>query len=213
MSYPRPHLNAARRRARKRFLARRDGRRCTYCRVPFAKDLRDASLDHVVPISLLQTWSSGHLVLACRPCNTAKGNTLPLSVALLLCAYWPTGEHPTACSERASVGCESGGAVPGRPTDGRGDEESGERADSRREHLSWAVDWTLLARLAHARQSADSQGNRLPERSGADLPERAVGSMSVDPTLTVVGWQPTPDRRSTDPTAFDGDFAWTGAAA
>src|SRR5438876_868849 len=86
MSYPKPHLNAARRRARKRTLARRDGRHCTYCRTPFTADLRDATIDHVVPISLFCTWRAENLVLACRPCNTAKADRLPLLVALLLCA-------------------------------------------------------------------------------------------------------------------------------
>ncbi|MFE7665996.1 HNH endonuclease [Streptomyces celluloflavus] len=135
-----PRLNAARRRARKRFLARRDGRHCTYCRVPFTADLRNATMDHVVPLSLFRTWSAVHLVLACRPCNTAKGNRLPLSIALLL---------------TASIESDT-------PTD----------------RPAPAPDWPLLARLAHARQSADRSADRLAERSGCDLPEstgRAAG--------------------------------------
>lgn len=76
-------LNAARTRARKYNLALRDGRHCTYCRRPFI-DLRDATLDHVVPLSLFRTWSAAHLVLACRPCNQAKADRLPLSLVLLL---------------------------------------------------------------------------------------------------------------------------------
>ncbi|TSB24021.1 HNH endonuclease [Streptomyces benahoarensis] len=206
MSYPKSRGNAARRRARKRSLARRDGRHCTYCKTPFSAHLRNATVDHVIPVSLFLTWRLENLVLACRPCNTAKGNRLPLSVALLLCAYWPTGEHPTDTGE-------SGGATLTQPTDEQGHEESGERADSPRGRLSWSVDWALLARLAHARESADSQGSRLWERSGADLPERAAGSGAVDPTLTVVGRQPAPGRWSPDPTGFDDGFAWTGAAA
>ncbi|MFG2223534.1 HNH endonuclease [Streptomyces sp. NPDC048644] len=95
-----PHLNAARRRARKRVLARRDGRRCTYCRAPFAADLRNATFDHVVPLSLFRTWSAAHLVLACRSCNTAKGSRLPLSFALLLCAQSADREHPTRAREQ-----------------------------------------------------------------------------------------------------------------
>ncbi|MGW2329231.1 HNH endonuclease [Streptomyces sp. NPDC001700] len=81
-----PHLNAARRRARKRTLARRDGARCSYCWTPFT-DLRTATLDHVVPISLLFTWRPENLVLACRSCNDRKADRLPISVALLLCAH------------------------------------------------------------------------------------------------------------------------------
>ncbi|MFF0623591.1 HNH endonuclease [Streptomyces sp. NPDC004296] len=123
MSYPKPHLNAARRRARKRTLARRDGRHCTFCRVLFAADLRDATIDHVVPISLFVTWRAENLVLACRPCNTTKGDRLPLSIAVLLC-----------------------------PTPG--------------------VDWPLLARLAHAQESADRSTLPIDQRSMCDLPVR-----------------------------------------
>ncbi|MFE3183235.1 HNH endonuclease [Streptomyces violascens] len=79
-----PQLNSRRRRARKAQLAARDGQHCTYCHQPFAT-LQDATLDHVVPISLMRTWSADHLVLACRPCNTLKADRLPLSIALLLC--------------------------------------------------------------------------------------------------------------------------------
>ncbi|MGW2818015.1 HNH endonuclease [Streptomyces sp. NPDC001415] len=82
--HAKPQLNSRRRRARKAQLAARDGQHCTYCSQPFAT-LRDATLDHVVPISLMRTWSADHLVLACRPCNTRKADRLPLSVALLLC--------------------------------------------------------------------------------------------------------------------------------
>ncbi|WP_262386968.1 HNH endonuclease [Streptomyces sp. TRM49041] len=76
-------LNSARRRARKVQLARRHGQRCTYCRRPFT-ELREATLDHIVPQSLFRTWSVVHLVLACRACNQAKADRLPLSIALLL---------------------------------------------------------------------------------------------------------------------------------
>ncbi|WP_334664054.1 HNH endonuclease [Streptomyces cyaneofuscatus] len=77
------HLNSTRRRARKHQLALRDGQRCAYCALPFVS-LREATLDHVVPVSLLRTWSAGALVLACRPCNHAKADRLPLSMALLI---------------------------------------------------------------------------------------------------------------------------------
>uniref|UniRef100_A0AAU2A585 HNH endonuclease n=1 Tax=Streptomyces sp. NBC_00093 TaxID=2975649 RepID=A0AAU2A585_9ACTN len=76
-------LNASRTRARKFQLAQRDGLRCAYCRAPFTK-LGEATMDHVVPLSLLRTWSADHLVLACRSCNEAKADRLPLSIALLL---------------------------------------------------------------------------------------------------------------------------------
>ncbi|MFF1371820.1 HNH endonuclease [Streptomyces virginiae] len=124
--HDRPHLNAARRRARKRTLARRDGAHCTYCRRPF-EDLRSATLDHVAPIRLFRTWSADHLVLACRPCNTAKADRFPLLLALLLCQ----STNPTA------------------PT-------------------VW-IDWPMLARVAHAWQTAahaDRSADSAPIESG-----------------------------------------------
>jgi 5-methylcytosine-specific restriction endonuclease McrA len=60
----------------RRSLAVRDGKRCFYCKTPFA-DLADATIDHLIPKSVLPGWRQFNLVLACRPCNNAKGNTLP----------------------------------------------------------------------------------------------------------------------------------------
>ncbi|MBT2387245.1 HNH endonuclease [Streptomyces sp. ISL-11] len=94
-----PHLNAARRRARKRTLALRDGQHCTYCRAPF-EDLRQATIDHVVPISLFRTWRAEHTVLACRPCNRVKADRLPLLFALLLCASTAASTTPTGPAGR-----------------------------------------------------------------------------------------------------------------
>ncbi|MEU6228762.1 HNH endonuclease [Streptomyces sp. NPDC047042] len=88
-------LNASRTRARKFQLAQRDGLRCAYCRAPFAA-LGEATMDHVVPLSLWRTWSADHLVLACRSCNEAKADRLPLSIALLL--LWSADpSRPTVC--------------------------------------------------------------------------------------------------------------------
>ncbi|MFE7260842.1 HNH endonuclease [Streptomyces sp. NPDC057592] len=82
------HLSAPRRRTRKEQLARRCGWRCTYCRRSFASP-QEATLDHIVPVSLYRTWSVVNLTLACRPCNQAKADRLPLSMALLL--VWSQG--------------------------------------------------------------------------------------------------------------------------
>jgi 5-methylcytosine-specific restriction endonuclease McrA len=67
----------ARRRAQlRRSLAARDGQRCFYCRAGFAA-LAEATIDHLIPKSVLPGWRQFNLVLACRPCNEAKGDTLP----------------------------------------------------------------------------------------------------------------------------------------
>ncbi|MFF7020674.1 HNH endonuclease [Streptomyces klenkii] len=146
--HDKPHLNAAGRRARKRTLARRDGQHCTYCRTPFP-DLRQATIDHVAPISLFRTWRAEHLVLACRPCNSTKANRFPLSMALLL------NIHSAPFTTREHVGPdvhEPIGSVHGQTRD-------------RRTPLD-RVDWSLLARIAHARESADPIG----QQSMPDLP-------------------------------------------
>ncbi|WP_301127395.1 HNH endonuclease [Streptomyces cacaoi] len=69
------------RRKRKAGLARRDGLVCRYCRKPFAAST-DATLDHVVPYRYLRTYAQAHLVLACLPCNRAKGDYFPRLIAL-----------------------------------------------------------------------------------------------------------------------------------
>ncbi|AEY91696.1 restriction endonuclease [Streptomyces hygroscopicus subsp. jinggangensis 5008] len=76
-------IKSATRRLRKQQLAERFGRRCAYCRRKFA-DLRDATLDHIVPNSLWPTGTVTALVLACQDCNRRKGDRFPLSIALLL---------------------------------------------------------------------------------------------------------------------------------
>lgn len=67
----------SRNRARlKRALAMRDGKQCFYCRAAFA-DLAVATIDHLIPKSVLPGWRQFNLVLACRPCNQAKADLLP----------------------------------------------------------------------------------------------------------------------------------------
>lgn len=160
-------LNARRRRARKFQLAARDGAHCAYCRAPFT-DLRHATLDHVVPIRLLRTWAAAHLVLACRPCNHAKADRLPLLMALLVIgavdrveapALHP-GTHPPSTRDRsttppgASPLIESGGSQV-------------DRIDVHRSAGVFTLDVVrLLARLARARQSADRTAFESGGRSG-----------------------------------------------
>ncbi|MFC9248364.1 HNH endonuclease [Streptomyces sp. NPDC057136] len=152
------HLTASRRRARKEQLARRHGQRCTYCRRPFAS-LRDATLDHIVPVSLFRTWSVVHLTLACVDCNHAKADRLPLSIALLLAwTYLPdqrdearhtprhtdpigVGVHPTddVFTADRSVFTDTDPSTRPGPT-GLGPQH---------------VRWLLLARLVHARPATE----------------------------------------------------------
>ncbi|GLW34082.1 HNH endonuclease [Actinoplanes regularis] len=60
----------------RRSLAARDGQQCFYCKSGFV-DLADATIDHLIPKSILPGWRQYNLVLACRPCNNAKADTLP----------------------------------------------------------------------------------------------------------------------------------------
>jgi 5-methylcytosine-specific restriction endonuclease McrA len=68
--------NAARRRVIRCQLAARDGARCFYCGTAFAA-LGEATIDHLVPHCQLPGWKLANLVLACGPCNRAKGDRLP----------------------------------------------------------------------------------------------------------------------------------------
>ncbi|MFD5349371.1 HNH endonuclease [Streptomyces anulatus] len=164
------HLNASRRRLRKRQLAARDGARCTYCAHPFAS-LREATLDHVVPVSLLRTWSAGALVLACRPCNQAKADRLPLSLALLIVrAYGPDQRDEPRHTPRHTDPTAALFAA----------DRSAFTADSSVFTGGSGIDLRLLARLAHAHRAAvrahprtvtrtpTCTATRGPVRSGCD---------------------------------------------
>jgi 5-methylcytosine-specific restriction endonuclease McrA len=59
-----------------RALVERDGLACFYCRLPFASAL-DATIDHLIPRSVLPGWQQFNLVLACPTCNNVKADTLP----------------------------------------------------------------------------------------------------------------------------------------
>lgn len=53
-----------------------DGERCFYCERPFSAQ-RTIHIDHVIPWSFLLSDPLWDLVLACRPCNLSKSDTLP----------------------------------------------------------------------------------------------------------------------------------------
>ena len=67
---------AARRRRIKARLAERDGLACFYCGHSFTCPA-EATIDHLVPRSVLPGWLQANLVLACQPCNQAKADQLP----------------------------------------------------------------------------------------------------------------------------------------
>lgn len=49
--------------------------RCAYCQRKLEKD--EATLDHIVAVSLGGSNSRSNLALACLECNRTKGNTTP----------------------------------------------------------------------------------------------------------------------------------------
>lgn len=81
-------IRGERGRALRRGLAARDGNRCFYCPTRFP-DPAAATLDHFVPWRLWPTNRAANLVLACRACNAAKADALPLTFAWLLLAQRP----------------------------------------------------------------------------------------------------------------------------
>ncbi|WP_285570751.1 HNH endonuclease [Streptomyces sp. RTGN2] len=191
------HLTASRRRLRKEQLARRHGARCTYCLRPFAS-LHEATLDHVVPVSLFRTWSVVHLMLACRTCNHAKADRLPLSMALLLA--WSTAPdgptvHPVEEVDERDVHpvfttpdgvftpTAHGAADPDGGNRERPVGSGGSRVDvgwihpaSTPVHLAF---WLLLARLAHTRQSTAAPRERCAERREQSPPGQGIHHRSA----------------------------------
>ncbi|MET7313542.1 HNH endonuclease [Streptomyces sp. NPDC005571] len=186
------HLTASRRRQRKEQLARRHGARCTYCLLPFTS-LREATIDHIVPHSLFPTWSVVHLTLACRACNHAKADRLPLSVALLLA--WPTAPgwptvHPVEevdsphfhpmFTAPAGVLTPTTDRAPG--THGRSGKppvgSGGSRVDGRSIHPASSpfhlAFWMLLARVAHTRQST-----AVPREQGGERREQSPPGQGI----------------------------------
>ncbi|WP_399559043.1 HNH endonuclease (plasmid) [Streptomyces chartreusis] len=65
-------------------LAKRDGFRCAYCAREFV-DLDEATLDHVIPNSIVGHWQTWNLLLACDPCNNLKADRVPLVLMPMLC--------------------------------------------------------------------------------------------------------------------------------
>ncbi|MEU8439875.1 HNH endonuclease [Streptomyces microflavus] len=174
-------LNSTRRRARKHQLALRDGQRCAYCALPFAS-LREATLDHVVPVSLLRTWSASALVLACRPCNHAKADRLPLSLALLI--VWT--HRPDLRDETRHIPRHTD------PTDGA---FMPDRSVFTADHPVFTdptesdrpapialgpgeVNWLLLARLVHARTTGERSTPDQTKHRNADRRAVRVGRLA-----------------------------------
>jgi 5-methylcytosine-specific restriction endonuclease McrA len=81
------------------YLAERDGWHCFYCRTPFDR-LRGVTIDHYVPKSRWACNLPANLVLACEPCNLAKGDRLTWSMAAVLLA-WAGREAPAAGEQPA----------------------------------------------------------------------------------------------------------------
>lgn len=79
------HLGAARKQRLRVRLAERDGGpRCFYCWSSFDDLDLSATFDHFAPRRLLPVCKSWVLVLACYPCNQAKGDSLPRGLVLAL---------------------------------------------------------------------------------------------------------------------------------
>lgn len=64
------------------------GRRCFYCGCGFHDGLEGITFDHYVPYRYWRTGRHDALVLACAPCNEAKADTLPWTVAYLLLSWY-----------------------------------------------------------------------------------------------------------------------------
>jgi hypothetical protein len=136
---------------RKCKLMRRDGKRCFYCYRPFTRRMTGATIDHVVPHCLFRTNALVNVVLACGPCNQAKADRLPLSIALLLCAYTDhsrpdTGPDTVDAGAPRAWGVHESARSPRVPP-----------ASTSSTFSTGGIGragWLALARLAHANESA-----------------------------------------------------------
>lgn len=64
--------SAKRRKSKKKTLMERDGSHCYWCRKTLT--LKTATFEHIVPHSRGGSLANDNLVLACQPCNLARGN-------------------------------------------------------------------------------------------------------------------------------------------
>ena len=70
--------NSSRRRRKRRALALRDGASCFYCgrQLATGEPFSRPTIEHVVPVSRGGSNALENLVLACKPCNLAKGDQI-----------------------------------------------------------------------------------------------------------------------------------------
>ncbi|MFI0211497.1 HNH endonuclease [Streptomyces diastaticus] len=182
-------LTKEQRRRRRVWLARRFGLSCAYCYRPFTF-LEQATLDHVVPFSLYRTWSFQNLMLACRPCNQAKGNRLPLSMALLLVQAATPGESTVnglagvawpllarLATERQSAAREHQWATDEHPTGVR--EHADRERDARRDAARHARQQRERSTLRRERRRSLGE-HRGPDREQSTGPREHPGRSTRD---------------------------------
>lgn len=119
-------------------LIERDGFRCAYCSREFV-DLDDATLDHVIPNCLVAHWEPWNLVLACGPCNNAKGDKVPLvllpMLSHLLIQLATSAQFRT--SRKAKAKKRPGQLTPPIPTHGFPSKSAYRRAVKERYQTQW----------------------------------------------------------------------------
>lgn len=132
-------------------LIERDGFRCAYCAREFV-DLDDATLDHVIPNCVVGHWEPWNLVLACGPCNNAKGEDVPLvlmpMLAHVLVQLAASARFRTAKKAKAK---KPGNLTPPIPTDGFPSRSAARRAQKAAYRTAWTrkqVDQALDAMQA-----------------------------------------------------------------
>lgn len=133
-------------------LIQRDGFRCAYCAREFV-DLNDATLDHVIPNCVVGHWETWNLVLACDPCNNAKGDSAPLvlvpMLAHLLVQLAASNQHRTTKKAKRQKAPFVG--TPPIPTNGFPSRGAYQRAQKEAYLTAWArkqVDQALAAMQA-----------------------------------------------------------------
>ena len=139
-------------------LIERDGFRCGYCAREFV-DLDDATLDHVIPNCVVGHWKTWNLVLACGPCNNAKGDNIPVVLMPMLghLLVHLANSAPYRVGKKAKAKTAPKKLTPPIPTNGFPSRSAYQRAVKAAYRMAWTrkqVDQALTAMQAPTYRAA-----------------------------------------------------------
>ncbi|MFC8866370.1 HNH endonuclease [Streptomyces sp. NPDC057148] len=109
------HMRGDKGRRKRIRIARQQGNRCFYCRTRFKDAATEGTFDHYLPYTLWPRNVIFNLVVACKPCNVRKGDTLPLGLLLVLLPWQAVTAPGTQVSTVDCTTTGTPGTVPAHP--------------------------------------------------------------------------------------------------